>query len=385
MTVLYLTHHGPWPVTSGGRVRDAALLPKLTQLADVEVWAISRTADIDSAALREQALDFPVRVFVDEAARRAFPTRDSAAVRALLQDRIEAGTPYDVVHVEGHYLFHLLPAQLARRTLLVEHNIESYLLCQRGIDRRGPPVLDDVEAVKAAEVQAWSRAGRVLVLSEEDRQRILNRVPSVGVDVCANGADHVPLRLPTAESDRGRINVAPRIGFLANYAYQPNQDAVRWLLDAIFPQIRGSIPRAELLLAGHRLDEAVSWDELPPGVVPLGWIDDIADFWSSTDIMICPLRIGGGMKVKLTEAVRAGCFTVTTGVALEGMPPEVVTATIRADDADGLVAGVVRVCTDAELRGTLRARLAQAQRALPTWSMAASSIARHWTEVRGRS
>lgn len=383
MRALYLTHHSPWPVTSGGRVRDAALVPRLARLSDVEVWAVSRTAEQDRAAVREREPSFPVRVFADEAPPRAFPARDSAAVRALLRERLNAGATFDVVHVEGHYLFHLLPQEWAGRSVLVEHNVESHLLRGRAALAMSPvPSAADVRAVEAAEEHAWTRAGVVLTLSQEDRGRILERVPDVRVEVCPNGADHVPLQPPAATSDHARIRLAPRIAFLANYAYLPNQDAVEWLIGTIFPRIRRSLPEAELLLAGSRLTDAVALDDLPPGVVALGWVDDVADIWAKADVVICPLRIGGGVKVKLTEAIRAGQLIVATGVALEGMPSAVTGSVIRADDADALAAGVVRACTDERLRAELQHRLRGAQEALPTWSRVARSIARHWSSVR---
>jgi glycosyltransferase involved in cell wall biosynthesis len=382
MRALYLTHHCPWPVTSGGRVRDAALVPRLARLVDIEVWAVSRTVDEDRVALREETPPFPVRVFADEARPQAFPTRDSVAVRRRLQHKLRVGEEFDIVHVEGHYLFHLLPPEWGGRTVVVEHNVESHLLRQRAAHSLVPVVSPfDMQVVEAAEEHVWARAGLVLTLSGEDRQRILSRAPTTRVALCPNGADHVALRPPVVACDRSRVSLAPRIAFLANYAYLPNQDVVHWLLNDIFPQIRRSLPGAELLLAGSRLSEAVIVDDLPLGVIPMGWVDDLADLWAKTDVVICPLRIGGGMKVKLIEAVRAGLLIVATGVALEGMPQAVVDAVIRADDADSFAAGVVSACTDEGLRASLQPRLFQAQRALPRWSDVARTIAQHWSAV----
>lgn len=382
MSALYLTHHSPWPVTSGGRVRDAALIPRLAELADLQVCAISRTAADDRAAVRERAPKFPVHVFADEMPRRAFPTRDSAAARALLRDRLVVRRSVDIVHVEGHYLLHMLPLETTGRIVLVEHNVESHLLMQRAaLDREVTGIRRDIQLLKAAEEQAWSRADVVLVLSDEDRQRVLSRVPMARVEVCANGADHVPLRPPPTESGDTRMRLAPRIGFLANYAYPPNQDAVHWLLSTIFPRIQRSMPGAELLLGGFGLREIVGHGELPVGVTALGWLDDMTDFWAKTDIMLCPLRIGGGVKVKLAEAIRAGCFVISTSVGLEGMPEEVRAAVIRAEDADEIADAVVSVCAKSKLRITLRAGLVEAQRALPSWSDVTRSIFRHWANV----
>lgn len=379
LKALYLTHHAPWPVTSGGRRRDASLVPRLAQYADLEVWAVSRTAEKDRAAVRERRPSFPVRVFTDEARRRIYPTRDSAQARARLAGMIAGGRNFDVVHIEGHYLFHLLPAEYTSRAVLVEHNVESLLLRQRARHGRDSDRLHaEIRAVERAEQQAWTRAARVLTLSEEDRQRVLARVPTAHVEVCPNGADHIRLQRPEPMTE---VNLAPRIGFLANYCYPPNQDALRWLLDSIFPMIRSSLPGAELLLAGFGLDQVTDVAKLPPGVLPLGWVDDVAELWNKVDIAICPLRVGGGMKVKVIDAVRGGLPLVSTGIGLEGMPRAVLDAVVRADDAAGLAAGVVRISTDPALRKTLLRRLGEAQRAFPTWSSVVASTYRHWVDV----
>jgi len=86
--VLYLTHHGPWPATSGGRLRDAALIPEIAQLADVEVWAISRSADLDRASLGLRPAGTTIRIYCDESRRRGYPTRDSVAARNALSGHL---------------------------------------------------------------------------------------------------------------------------------------------------------------------------------------------------------------------------------------------------------------------------------------------------------
>lgn len=380
--VLYLTHHAPWPAASGGRLRDAALVPYLADFVDLEVWAISRTYDGDRAAVDRAVPGFPVRVFPDEAPRRVFPTRDSEQARDLLWQRTTGDRPFDVVHVEGHYLAHLVPDQLAPRTLIVEHNVESHLLRQRSMQGDGCGSLaDDLAAVSLAEGRAWARAARVLALSDEDRHRIERKAPDALVERCFNGADHVPRRTPPAFEDDNRVATAPRIGYLANYAYPPNQDATHWLLDKIFPQIRDRIPQAELVLAGSHLQDVVDTALLPPYVKPLGWVPHVERLWDAVDIVVCPLRIGGGVKVKMIEAVRGGCLIVSTSIGLEGLPDEARTAVVRADSTDELVDATVRLCKDPELRRQHRARLALAQDAQPTWAEAASALYEHWSRI----
>ena len=117
---------------------DAALVPHLAALVDLEVWAVTRTYDDDRAAVDRVTPGFPVRIFPDQAMRRGFPTRHSNEARSLLRQRAAGDRSVDVVHVEGHYLFHLVPERLAPRTVIVEHNVESHPASPAGHACRSP-------------------------------------------------------------------------------------------------------------------------------------------------------------------------------------------------------------------------------------------------------
>lgn len=174
--VLYLTHHGPWPASSGGRARDAALLPRLAKLTNLEVWAVSRTPEEDRRAFSRHAPALPHRIYPDESERRAFPSRSSAAARHDLEARMAGRRPFDAIHVEGHYLFHLLPPGARDRSVVVEHNVESHLLGQRAALSAAPGrFAGDLATVMRTEQEAWLGAARVLTLTPEDHDRILAR------------------------------------------------------------------------------------------------------------------------------------------------------------------------------------------------------------------
>jgi glycosyltransferase involved in cell wall biosynthesis len=377
LRVLYLTHHSPWPPTSGGRVRDSALVPRLASYADLEVWAVSRTADSDRAALPSSRAHVPVRVFDDESARRPYPTRDSADARALLRQRARRDR-FDVVHVEGHYLHHLVPEALWPRVVVVEHNVESVLLRQRG-GVAGCSRAAEVGAAVADERRAWANSRLVVTLSVEDRDRVLRRAPWTCVAVVGNGSDHIPLwTTSTVERRAGR---PPRIGFLANYAYPPNRDALHWLLTEIMPAFRARLPDGELLLAGGNLPDVLDATRVPAGVVPVGWVDDLADFWQAIDVVVCPLRIGGGVKVKMLEAIRAGRAIVSTRLGVEGLPERARRAVDVVDETHGFAAAAARLCIDDDLRAARVRRIATARLDMPTWDHGAAQLHQLWRAV----
>lgn len=380
LKVLYLTHHGPLPASSGGRLRDAALIPRLAELVDLEVWAVSRTPDEDLAALADYRHARAWRVYADEGPRRSYPSRDSRALAIDLAGRMDGPEPFDVIHVEGHYLFHLVPDHHRGCVVVAEHNVESHLLAQRArIAGWTDETAADLMAVIENEEAVWRAAPLLITLSPEDRVRIAERVPMARVEVSGNGSDHLPSLCARSahEVDPER----PTIGFLANYLYSPNRDALDWLIDDLFPAISVRLPGSRLLLAGSNLAQALAGRRLPKGVVAHGWFDDLEAFWKATDVVVCPLRIGGGVKVKMMEALRSGALTVSTSIGMEGLPPSACNAVMRADTADEFVQATVRLCTDIPLRVMKQVRLARVQDGLPTWEEAATTLFRHWLSV----
>lgn len=132
--------------------------------------------------------------------------------------------------------------------------------------------------------------------------------------------------LPTPVSDR--FNTARRpssptswtCGMLANFDYPPNRDAYRRLVTEWLPVLAPTFER--IVVAGF------GSDELPrsPHVDILGPVSSVASFYDSVDAVLAPLERGGGMKVKVVEAMMHGVPVIATEHATEGLPPAVSSA-----------------------------------------------------------
>jgi glycosyltransferase involved in cell wall biosynthesis len=93
------------------------------------------------------------------------------------------------------------------------------------------------------------------------------------------------------------------------------------------------------------------------------------------DVLVCPLRIGGGIKVKVIEALRRGKAIVSTGIGAQGLPAQARDALIVADDPRQFAAAVADLLRDEPRRARLERRAAAAARSLPTWNQAAAALA----------
>lgn len=321
MKVLYLTSLGT--ESSSGRRRDIALVPQLAKLADVQAWVVSPSPVRDHSFLIDGALGVPCRVHADDS---LMPLADLDA--------------FDIVHVEGDHLFRLLPQAIHCRAVLVQHGVDP----------------------DSAANEAWRQAALVLTLSEEDRDRIVRRVPFARVSSATHGVDHLPMSLGRL-SRVGDIE-APAIGFVADPRRLPGGGALVAPMEQIHRGVRASLPTCRLMICGPQDSDT-----------------EMSEFWRRVDVLIMPANVGGGPRLEMFEAIRSGVLAVSTGAGLEGLPASARGAVVRADDTEALIDGVERLCRDEPLRFMNRIRLIRAQEHLAQWTDVAGAVFAHWSEV----
>ena len=394
--LLFLSCHLPWPPLSGGRRRELELINRLADRFDVHLVVISKTPEEDraNAASLIPCCD-AVEVFAATPLRPDAPARHEpvqllrhrsrAATRRVRE--ILGGEEVDLVHVEGFYLMQHVPAWVDVPVLLVEQNIEYELEHQRA--RTGGEGVMRLDAFQrsvrthAAELACWRRASRLATVTDEDRATIKAQLKGTHISVVPDGVDHLP-----GPEQRNREPVssgmasgdAPLVMLLANFAYAPNVDAARFLCHEILPRLRRSVADVRLWLVGNA----------PPGEVlalendrihVTGYVPDVLPYLDLADVLVCPLRIGGGIKVKTIEALRRGKALVTTPIGAQGLPAEARSAMCIAEDPDGFAGALSTLLRDRQYRRRLERLAARAATRLPTWDQSAAALASVYDEL----
>jgi len=173
----------------------------------------------------------------------------------------------------------------------------------------------------------------------------------------------VPTQIVTVPHPQPAIAVPTVPGGPCNFGFvgssmTPNRLAVEELLRDIWPRVQAQVgPGARLLVAGSVGGE-VDPASVPPGVELTGFLADLDDFYREVDVVVCPVRIGGGLKIKNVEALCKGKPLVTTAIGVEGLEDGAPGAYVQAETADDFVRAMVR------LAGAPDERLAQGRRAL---------------------
>jgi polysaccharide biosynthesis protein PslH len=382
--VLMLTQDMVWPAVGGGRIRCIKLLRAALEHVWVDLIMVAPEPDVlrDQGAI-EELPRLTTHFFSDESNSPIVPARVSPAAQNLIRKRVEAHGGYDVVHLEGHFLWPIVPPELHSRTVVVEYNIESQLVQQR-LFLGDPVTTEEVARLRASEDNVWQRATELITLSPEDTDALRARVPVVP-HLIPNGWDDLPAPAEVAGIEAGPLT-EPTLLFYADYDYMANRDALHWLIEQVFPEVRRQVPGAKLVVGGINFSPDIrEMVSTCPGAHARGFIDDLADELDRADIVLCPLRWGGGVKVKVTEAIRRARPLVTTSIGAQGIPPALRPGVCVADDAAGLAEHVVRLCHDGDERQWRRAHLLANRQAGPTWHDATSSTIRVWSDVARRA
>lgn len=258
----------------------------------------------------------------------------SAQFRATVASTLEREAP-DVVQVEGielaQYLFQAAAIRRAagsRRPLLVfdDHNAE-YVLQQRAFETDVHSARRLVGAaysfvqwqrLRGYERRACLAADRVVAVSDTDAQALRSLVPGLVPAVVPNGVDMEFYAALAAAPAAGDGPGASDLVFTGKMDFRPNVDAVLWFIQEVLPLIRQQRPEARFWVVGQSPHARLAAAAGRPDVVLTGKVDDVRPYIGTAGVYVVPLRIGGGTRLKVLEAMAMGKAIVSTRLGCEG-------------------------------------------------------------------
>jgi glycosyltransferase involved in cell wall biosynthesis len=267
--------------------------------------------------------------------------------------------------------------------LIDAHNVEYDLARQQGARSAGPVRwlhhAANTRKLERDEVRAWRSADGVAFTSPDDLARARAAVPSLRAAVIPNGVDTAQFSpRPDLPRPDGRTVV-----FFGTMNYFPNADGIRWLLDDIWPGLARRHPRARLKLIGsHPLPDVVA--RQGPRVEVAGLVEDLPRHLAEAAVVVVPLRVGGGTRLKILEALSMGKPVVSTTIGAEGIAARAGEHLLIADEPGAFADAVGRVLDDPALAERLGAAgRGLAERAY-SWDAVGASLERFLGELLGR-
>ncbi|OGQ00695.1 MAG: hypothetical protein A2Z40_05830 [Deltaproteobacteria bacterium RBG_19FT_COMBO_60_16] len=195
-----------------------------------------------------------------------------------------------------------------------------------------------------AEKRVLSKFDHVFTLSDEDREWAERLYPGVSLGV---------LRYPGGLGFAGlpRKEVPARILFLGALNRPQNIESVRYFWEKVWPAVREETPEAEFWVAGGGLprDLAILMSE-DPRTVLTGYLDNLEEVYKSAAVFVAPILTGGGIIVKILDAMAAGVPVVTTSIGNEGIRAKGGEEILVSDDPEHFQRDVLALLQDQESR-----------------------------------
>lgn len=378
MNILFLSQRFLLPMDTGGKIRTGKILEKL-----------SRRHALTVVGNYDPALDAPHRATMEAMCRRYVPVpwrepvRGSMGFYLRLARNLLSTHPVTALNDYSAALEQALLDELARERydlavcdfvqsallfrrvqglprLLFQHNVEARI-CERHVRNAGNPLsrafwqvqFDRMRRFEGNMVRSFDS---VVAVSANDAENFISEYGARNVHAIPTGVDlDFYTSRTTAARDSGNIV------FCGSMDWLPNEDGIRYFLDEIAPHLDRLRPGWKLTVVGRNPSETLRAAAARAGRVELtGWVDDVRPYLDAAAVCIVPLRIGGGTRMKIYEAMAMGRAVVSTSVGAEGLEVRDGVDIRLVDEPAAFAAAVAGLLDDADARD----RMGAAARAL---------------------
>ncbi len=372
INILFVSATVPYPATDGGRIRVLNLIRRLSRVHRVTLltFITSPADERGSAHLREMGVEV---VGVKWQQKGMI-----AASRSLLQYLVHkkpltvgkyysvemvrvlkhllTSRRFDIVHFEmlhtGQFLSDLkTKSEKPYATVLGEQNIDSSIWRRLAREESNPLrkllFYSQYRSFMSYERRMCPRFDLCVCVSTQDQQELASLCPGTAVELSPNGVDPDYFKPSDAEEDETRLV------FIGSMDWQPNEDAVLYFCNRILPQIQVEIPEIKLYIVGSNPTDRVLKLRDMQGVTVTGLVEDVRPYIASAAVFVVPLRIGGGTRLKILQALAMKKAVVSTSIGCEGLDIERNKHLLVADEPQQFATGTVQLMQDRSMRRRL--------------------------------
>jgi glycosyltransferase involved in cell wall biosynthesis len=392
--LLFISSRYLFPTDSGGKIRTVDILRGMKGGAFHVTLASPRPNDAMTAHHRAE-IESVCDLFVSwpEAPRSALfhwtrmrhivsnlpvavVTTESEAGRRIIAPELDR-KPHVVV-VDFPHAAVLATPPYPCASVLFTHNVEAEIFRRHAEVARNPVIRaiwhNQASKMERYERELLPRFSTVVAVADRDREFFRRKFGVDNVSVIPTGVDLGYFTCRAVEQGEGRTVV-----FTGSMDWMANIDGVEYLMDAVWPIVSRQRPDVRCVIVGR---------SPPAGLVErararglkwefTGFVDDVRPLVWNAHVYVIPLRVGGGTRIKVYEAMAMGCPVVSTRIGVEGLPVEAGRHFLEADSAESLAAAIVSLLDDP----ARRARLSQDARKFVEENMSSHRVAQAFEEI----
>lgn len=350
LRILFFAQNNCWPPDTGAKLRNYYLVRELSRFADVNYLgftngpAATTTEGLGLDTLCENVITVPhegayspVKILRGIFGKTALPILNytteamTRQLSTLLAEQQFDAIQIEVIHLTAYWPL-LMKAQNSsgKRPLLIcdWHNIESELMrryseCAPDFPRRWYAQLT-AQRLAELEKQMLQEFDTHTVVSERERAKLSALNLHANISVIENGVDIEHFSIPSLEHayarwDRSKENFKCRILFVGSMDYHANIDAVKYFVHEIWSQVHLRYQDLIFTIVGCNPTPEVRALAQHSGVEVTGTVDDVRPYYREALASVVPLRIGGGSRLKILEAMAAGVPVISTSLGAEGL------------------------------------------------------------------
>lgn len=355
----------PYPLYSGGHIRLFNLIKELSKRHTITLVCEKRSyqterdmEEVKKFCDRVETFDRKKQWSLATIFKTGFslnPFLITGHTLPSMKKRIEdllLENKFDVLHVETFYVMQNIP-KVTIPIVLAEHNVE-YLVYGRFASQASVvarPLLSlDIAKMKYWENFYWKKVSKLIAVSDEEKlimQRKDAEVVPNGVDLNQFKAQNAKLKFKNEEK---------RILFIGDFRWVQNVNAVKWIINEIWPQLNIKLKNEnskldiKLWIVGRSIPDSIKKLTKDTNIIfDENASDKAYEIFQKAYVLIAPIRVGGGTSYKILEAMASGVPVVTTSLGIEGIDAQDNKEVIISDNTDAIVSGLITLLNSEQI------------------------------------
>ncbi len=366
MNILFLTPYLPYPLNNGGLIRVFHLLTNIAKKHQVTLLCMEPDNDKQREGidiLRSKGIDvnlIPVAANQKKEKKRLYQLKSlfsnktyqyhqyySKRMQQAITEQLDSNK-YDLLMVEFSQMgYYDITTDIPR--YVDQHNVE-YEIMQRTYETEKSPLRrllakSEWRKYREHEIENCEKFSGCLTTSKRDADILQQRSPGMECHVIPNGVDSDFFKPVNAPVDPNMIL------FTGTISYYPNTEGILWFYHNIWHLVKQKNPKATFCIAGKSPPaEVQNLSALDNQITVTGAVDDMRDYYAKATVVVVPLRVGGGTRLKILEGMAMQKAIISTSVGAEGIDHTDGKNILLRDTPEAFADAVIEVMSNQKLR-----------------------------------